>query len=41
VVAGDRVVGTLDVEEAHSNAFAADDVSLFEDLAGVLAPLYG
>jgi len=34
------VVGTLDVEEAHPNAFAAGDERPFEAIAEALSPLY-
>lgn len=40
VVAGGEVVGTLDVEEAHPNAFAPGDVTMFEELAEALASFY-
>jgi L-methionine (R)-S-oxide reductase len=35
-----RVVGTLDVEEAHTDAFAPDDERRFEAVARLLSPLY-
>ena len=40
VVVGGRVVGTLDVEDERTDAFADEDVALFERLAFELAPLY-
>lgn len=40
VVAGDRVVGTLDVEDERTDAFSDDDRRLFERVAGELGPLY-
>lgn len=35
-----EVVGTLDIEEAHANAFRPSDERLFEAIAVVLSPLY-
>lgn len=40
VIAGNRVVGTLDVEDERTDAFGDDDRRLFERLAGELGPLY-
>jgi L-methionine (R)-S-oxide reductase len=40
VVVGDRVVGTLDVEDASTDAFSDDDRRLFERVGGALVPLY-
>jgi L-methionine (R)-S-oxide reductase len=40
VVAGGRVVGTLDVEDERTGAFDRDDQALFESLAIGLAHLY-
>lgn len=40
ILAGARVVGTLDVEEATANAFSDDDVVLFEQLAAALVELF-
>lgn len=40
VIAGDRVVGTLDVEDESTNAFSDDDRRLFERVAGQMASLY-
>ena len=39
VIVGDRVVGTLDVDEA-TGAFSSDDRRLLELVAGELGPLY-
>ena len=35
-----RVVGTLDVEDARTDAFDKDDQTLFEELAAALPELY-
>jgi L-methionine (R)-S-oxide reductase len=35
-----RVVGTLDIEDAKTNAFGKDDQTLFEQLAATLSELY-
>jgi L-methionine (R)-S-oxide reductase len=35
-----RVVGTLDIEDARTNAFSEDDQTLFEQLAAALPDLY-
>jgi L-methionine (R)-S-oxide reductase len=40
VVVGDRVVGTLDIEDERKDAFGDDDRRLFESLAAELRPLY-
>jgi L-methionine (R)-S-oxide reductase len=40
VIVGDRVVGTLDVEDERTDAFGDDDRRLFEHIAGGLGPLY-
>lgn len=40
VLAGDRVVGTLDVESDRTGAFAADDRAKLERVARELLPLY-
>ena len=40
IVAGDAVVGTLDVEDEHNDAFSDDDRRLFERLASAMGPLY-
>jgi L-methionine (R)-S-oxide reductase len=40
VIVGDRVVGTLDIEDERAHAFNDDDRRLFERFAGVLGPLY-
>jgi putative methionine-R-sulfoxide reductase with GAF domain len=40
VVAGSRVVGTLDVEDERTGAFDRDDRALFESLAAALTGLY-
>jgi L-methionine (R)-S-oxide reductase len=40
VLVGERVVGTLDVEDERTGAFGDDDRSLFESIAGVLGPLF-
>ena len=40
VVLGDRVVGTLDVEDEATNAFADEDQRLFERAARELTPLF-
>jgi putative methionine-R-sulfoxide reductase with GAF domain len=39
-ILSDRVVGTLDVEDAANEAFAARDEQLFEQIATALLPLY-
>ena len=40
VVAGDRVVGTLDVEDEHRDAFGERDRHLFERVAREMIALY-
>jgi L-methionine (R)-S-oxide reductase len=40
VMVGDRVVGTLDVEDQRTDAFSDDDRRLFERVAGEMRPLY-
>jgi L-methionine (R)-S-oxide reductase len=40
VVVGDRVVGTLDIEDGRTHAFGDDDRRLFESVAGEMGPLY-
>jgi putative methionine-R-sulfoxide reductase with GAF domain len=35
-----EVVGTLDLEEGHADAFSPEDIELFEQVACVLTPLY-
>jgi L-methionine (R)-S-oxide reductase len=40
VIAGDRVVGTLDVEDKRTDAFSDDDRRLFERVADEMGPLY-
>jgi GAF domain-containing protein len=40
VVVGDRVVGTLDVEDEHRDAFAAGDRHLLERVAREMVALY-
>ena len=40
VIVGDRVVGTLDVEDEATGAFSNDDRRLLELVAGELGPLY-
>jgi L-methionine (R)-S-oxide reductase len=40
VIVGDRVVGTLDVEDERKDAFSIDDRRLFERVGRELAPLY-
>jgi len=40
VLDGDAVVGTLDIEDERTGAFAADDQALFEDIADALRALY-
>ena len=40
VIVGDRVVGTLDVEDERTDAFSDDDRRLFERVAGEMRPLY-
>jgi GAF domain-containing protein len=40
VVVGDRVLGTLDVEDGRTDAFGDDDRRLFESVAGEMGPLY-
>jgi putative methionine-R-sulfoxide reductase with GAF domain len=40
ILLGDNVVGTLDIEEAHADAFTPDDEKLFEAIARELRPLY-
>jgi L-methionine (R)-S-oxide reductase len=41
VFADGQVVGTLDVEDARTDAFDQDDQALFESLAAPLTDLYG
>jgi GAF domain-containing protein len=36
----DEVVGTVDLEEGHADAFSAKDIELFEQVARELTPLY-
>lgn len=40
VIVGDRVVGTLDVEDERTDAFSDDDRLLFERVAAEMRPLY-
>jgi L-methionine (R)-S-oxide reductase len=40
VIVGDRIVGTLDVEDESTDAFGADDQRLFERVAAEMRPLY-
>jgi L-methionine (R)-S-oxide reductase len=40
VIAGDRVVGTLDIEDERTAAFSGGDCRLFERVAGELGALY-
>ena len=40
IIVGDRVVGTLDVEDERTDAFGAEDRRLFERLAAEMRPLY-
>jgi L-methionine (R)-S-oxide reductase len=40
IVVGDRVVGTLDVEDESTDAFSDEDRRLFEHVAGEMGPLY-
>jgi GAF domain-containing protein len=40
VIAGERVVGTLDVEDENADAFSDDDRRLFERVAREMEPLY-
>jgi L-methionine (R)-S-oxide reductase len=40
VIVGDRVVGTLDVEDENTDAFSDDDRRVFERVAGEMGPLY-
>jgi GAF domain-containing protein len=40
VVVGDRVVGTLDVEDERNDTFSDDDRRLFERIGREMAPLY-
>jgi putative methionine-R-sulfoxide reductase with GAF domain len=40
VLAGEQVVGTLDVEDAATNAFTAEDRLLFEHVAAALGRLF-
>jgi L-methionine (R)-S-oxide reductase len=40
IIVGSRVVGTLDIEDARTDAFSDDDRRLFERVAGEMAPLY-
>jgi L-methionine (R)-S-oxide reductase len=40
VIVGDRVVGTLDVEEERTDAFSDDDRGLFECIADEMRALY-
>jgi L-methionine (R)-S-oxide reductase len=40
VIAGKRVVGTLDVEAENADAFSDDDRCLFERVAREMEPLY-
>jgi GAF domain-containing protein len=40
LIAGGRVVGTLDVEDERTDAFGDDDRRLFERVARELVPLY-
>jgi putative methionine-R-sulfoxide reductase with GAF domain len=40
VIVGDRVVGTLDVEDERTDAFSDGDRRLFERVAGEMRPLY-
>jgi putative methionine-R-sulfoxide reductase with GAF domain len=40
VIVGDRVVGTLDVEDERTDAFSEDDRRLFERVAAEMGPLY-
>jgi L-methionine (R)-S-oxide reductase len=40
IIVGDRVVGTLDVEDERTDAFGDDDRRLFERVAAELSPLY-
>ena len=40
IIVGDRVVGTLDVEDERTDAFGDDDRRLFERLAAEMHPLY-
>jgi putative methionine-R-sulfoxide reductase with GAF domain len=40
VVVGDRVVGTLDVEDERNDTFSDDDRRLFERIGREMGPLY-
>ena len=40
IIVGNRVVGTLDVEDERNDAFGDDDRRLFERIAGQIQPLY-
>jgi L-methionine (R)-S-oxide reductase len=40
VVEGQRVLGTLDIEDERTDAFDDDDRGLFERIAGEMSPLY-
>ena len=40
IIVGDRVVGTLDVEDERTDAFGDEDRRLFERLAAEMRPLY-
>jgi putative methionine-R-sulfoxide reductase with GAF domain len=40
VTVGDRVVGTLDVEDDSADAFSDNDRRLFSRIAGEMGPLY-
>jgi putative methionine-R-sulfoxide reductase with GAF domain len=40
IIVGDRVVGTLDVEDERADAFSDDDRTLLERVAAELNPLY-
>jgi hypothetical protein len=40
VIVGDRVVGTLDVEDERTDALSDGDRRLFERVAGEMRPLY-
>jgi L-methionine (R)-S-oxide reductase len=41
ILSGDRVLGTLDIEDEHTGAFGDEDLGLFERIAGQMRPLYG
>jgi L-methionine (R)-S-oxide reductase len=40
IIVGDRVAGTLDVEDARTNAFSDDDLRVLEQIAGEMRPLF-